>query len=137
MNRPPRTDATERWLPVAYALALLGGGAIVLWAGNLAPPCVFRRLSGLYCPGCGSGRVLRALASLDLAAAWRANPLVVLALPPVLYGLVRDGLMAWGVAELPWPARARRATVAVLVMVMAFWVLRNIPMWPFSLLAPR
>lgn len=129
---------SERWLPVA-GIALLLGGVALFAAGldRLIPPCAFRELTGALCPGCGSGRVARALLGLDVAAAWRANPLALLALPALGYALVRETLLAWGVAE--WPAPRNRAWVGwtVLAVTVAFWLLRNIPSWPFSLLAPR
>lgn len=129
---------SERWLPVAGIALLLGG--VVLFAaglGRFVPPCVFREMTGAWCPGCGSGRVARALLDFDVASAWRANPLVVLTLPAMAYALARETLLAWGVAA--WPAPRNRAWVGwtVLAVTVAFWVLRNVPSWPFSLLAPR
>lgn len=139
-----RTDLTasgsvaERWLPLVYGTALFAGAAlIVLGLDRFIAPCLFRQITGLYCPGCGSGRVVRALAHLDLAAAWRANPLAVLALPPTLYALVRESLSAWRIAELPWPRLGRGWSWAVLGSVVGFWLVRNVPVWPFDLLAPR
>jgi hypothetical protein len=100
------------------------------------PQCPFHAITGLYCPGCGSTRALHALAHGELAAACRFNPLVVLALPL---------LAAWAVARV-WktlrgdatPVRQppRAATVALVVLV-SFFLLRNLPWWPFALLAPH
>lgn len=100
------------------------------------PRCPFHELTGLYCPGCGSTRALHALAHGELAAACRFNPLVVLALPL---------LAAWAVARVcktlrgdatPVRQPPRAATVALVVLV-AYFVLRNLPWWPFALLAPH
>lgn len=129
---------SERWLPLAGIALLLGG--VTLFAaglGRFIPPCAFREITGAWCPGCGSGRVARALLDLDVAAAWRANPLALLVLPALGYALVRETLLAWGVAA--WPAPRSRAWVGwtILAVTVSFWVLRNIPLWPFSLLAPR
>lgn len=138
MVRPGRASASDRWLPIVGAVVLVAGGSlIVLGLDRFVVPCMFRELTGLLCPGCGSGRVLRALARADVAAAWRANPLVVLALPPTLYGLVREIASAWGIAELPWPNIDRRWVWVLFWAIIAFWVLRNVPEWPFTLLAPR
>lgn len=65
-------------------------GAIVLIA--LAYVCVIRvfghglycpiwLVTGLYCPGCGVSRMCLRLLRLDFAGAFRANPLLFLALP--------------------------------------------------------
>lgn len=133
-----RARAAERWLPVAgIALVAVGVGLFATGLGHLVPPCPLRALTGVLCPGCGSGRVARALLAGDVALAWRANPLAMLALPPTLYALTRDALEGWGVARLPWPRTPTWSGWVVLGMVLAFWVLRNVPVWPLSLLAPR
>ncbi len=133
-----RSGPMERWLPIAGIAAAVG--ALALFAsgwGHLIPPCLLREFTGTLCPGCGSGRVARAFLALDLSAAWKANPLVVLALPPTAYGLVREALLSWGVARLPWPRLRPWWGWALLVGVLAFWALRNVDFWPFVLLAPR
>lgn len=45
------------------------------------PKCVFYVLTGWECPGCGSQRMVHALAHGDLAAAWNANPFLVCLIP--------------------------------------------------------
>ncbi|MDE6409998.1 MAG: DUF2752 domain-containing protein [Muribaculaceae bacterium] len=48
------------------------------------PQCVFHRLTGLDCPGCGSQRMIHALLHADLAAAWRHNPFLICISPVIL-----------------------------------------------------
>lgn len=48
------------------------------------PPCPFRTLTGLPCPGCGSQRAIHCLLHLNVAGAFRQNALLVLSLPIVL-----------------------------------------------------
>lgn len=45
------------------------------------PQCVFRRITGLDCPGCGSQRMIHALLHGDLAKAWHQNAFLILSLP--------------------------------------------------------
>ncbi|MCM1369253.1 MAG: DUF2752 domain-containing protein [Candidatus Amulumruptor caecigallinarius] len=47
-------------------------------SGEYAPKCMFRTLTGLDCPGCGSQRMLHALLHGDFKAAWRLNPFIML-----------------------------------------------------------
>lgn len=56
-------------------------GAWVLYTFGNPLICVFYKLTGLYCPGCGSGRASAALLHLDFAAAFKHNLLYVLLLP--------------------------------------------------------
>lgn len=90
------------------------------------PTCPFLALTGLYCPGCGSLRGLHDLAHLDLAGAWAMNPALVIA-APVLVG----AWVAWLRRSLS--GRQRRVVApawtiwALLVLVLAYWVARNVP----------
>ena len=45
------------------------------------PKCMFYVLTGWECPGCGSQRMVHALAHGDLASAWNANPFLVCLIP--------------------------------------------------------
>ena len=122
-------------------LAAAAGTILAVWAlGDRPPawypPCPLHALTGLHCPGCGSARTLHALAHRDWARALGLNPLLVLLLPLALWWAL---LSLWRAlrhnlppAELPRPA----ATV-LLVVVLAFWILRNLPWWPCTLLAPH
>lgn len=44
-------------------------------------PCLFYKITGLYCPGCGGTRSVQAVLSGHLAASVRYNPIV-------MYGLI-------------------------------------------------
>ena len=52
-------------------------------------PCVFHKLTGLYCPGCGAGRALSALLHLHLVDAIDYNVFFVMALPLAAYYLLK------------------------------------------------
>lgn len=136
MRTRQRATASERWLALAYVFGgVIAVGAVGLMP-SLVPPCIFRELTGALCPGCGSGRMVGALLRLDLGSALRANPLAFGALLPATYGLARETLSVWGIAELPWPRLGPRWAWCTAAAVGTFWVLRNVPAWPFSLLAP-
>jgi hypothetical protein len=110
-------------------------GVVVLYRVNpdstwWMPPCLFHRVTGLYCPGCGTGRALHRLLHGDLVGAWRLNPLMVLVIPLLVYLVARsrrggsDPLPVW----LPW---------TIVGVIAVYWVARNIPVYPFTLLAPH
>ena len=123
------------------AMFLLGGAAIVLLrvfdpATGVFPPCPVRYLTGLYCPGCGSLRAMHALLHGELGRAWAMNPLMMVMLPFILYGLISAALLELrgrGLPEVVLPANCIRGFCAVVIL---YAVARNLPFYPFDLLAP-
>lgn len=101
------------------------------------PGCVFHQMTGFVCPGCGMTRATYAALHGDWAAALRFNCLGVVLLPVALLGVGLE-LSAWlGGKPPPVSLRfGRHAMWWLIGAVLAFWVLRNIPQWPFTLLAP-
>lgn len=128
------------WLPAGM---LLGLTALILLdlfdpaTSGVFPPCPLRYLTGWYCPGCGSLRAIHQLLQGNLRAAWALNPLTVLLLPFLTYGFFSRALFMIRGRYLPeifLPAVWIRALCAVIIL---FGILRNIPVHPFDLLAPR
>lgn len=52
---------------------------------DFMPQCVFHRITGLQCVGCGSQRMLHALLHGDIAGAFRANAFALLSLPAIVF----------------------------------------------------
>lgn len=124
-------------LPVAAALVAAGALLYSVDPGSAwwMPSCLFHQITGLYCPGCGTGRGLHKLLNGDLVGAWRLNPLMVLAIPLLAYLVTRSSIPARPNTKqsslptwLPW---------LIVGAIIIFWVARNIPAYPFTLLAPH
>lgn len=93
---------------------------------SLLPSCLFHSLTGLHCPGCGATRALHRLAHGDFDAALKLNALVVLGLP-------------LGLSIAIWRKRLKTPSwfwKAFILCIVLFSVMRNIPLYPFILLAP-
>lgn len=91
--------------------------------------CPLLAATGLYCAGCGGLRAVHDLVHLDVAGAWRMNPLLVIALPLMVAAWVRWVARA-SRALRPTAAsdrRSRRLAWAVLVVLPVYSVLRNVP----------
>lgn len=117
-------------LSVVVMFALL---VVAVWRDpsvltTFPPPCIFRKATGIYCPGCGSTRALRALFGGDFFAALRYNPFsvaVLFALPTLL------------VLRRPqFRALYYRLAVVVCGVVLVFTILRNVPLPAFDFLRP-
>ena len=100
-------------------------------------PCMFHRTTGLWCPGCGLTRGAHALFQGDVPSALGHN----LFTPLALVGIV----LAWGVWALRSFGRQVRSPIdrmpdtwarVLLVSVIVYGVLRNIPVAPLTALAP-
>ncbi len=105
-------------------------------SGAHFPGCPLYTLTGIYCPGCGSTRALHELLHGQVAAAMSFNVLTVLALPFVLYSGLSYFVFAIRGRRLPSMHIPGRYVWAIGYAIVAFGILRNIPHYPFTLLAP-
>lgn len=93
------------------------------------PTCPFLATTGWYCPGCGALRSLHDLLHGDLAGALARNPMTLVAVPYLLLAWVTWVLRSTG---RPAPRSTSLPTWTIwllLVGVVAFGVLRNLPGW--------
>ncbi len=113
-------------LVLAVAAILLG---TLLWLSHtntrLIPLCPLHLATGLYCPFCGGLRAAHLLLGGRLWDSFRMNPLIVLSLPLLALLAVR-----------PRWARRKGLLVAAVALVFLYGIARNIPVWPFVMLAP-
>ena len=100
------------------------------------PVCPFLALTGRWCPGCGSLRGMRALLTGQPLLALNLNALLVLVLPYLLYSYVSWASPMLGGPALPRLQPSARTIWGIFAAVMTFWFLRNIPLAPFTSLAP-
>jgi hypothetical protein len=98
------------------------------------PECPFHLLTGWYCPGCGSQRALSSLLHGNVLEAMHNNILMVLFLPLLCYSAFVSLRYAGPQKMKLWydPLFVK----IIFVAVVCFWVFRNIPTYPFSIMAP-
>jgi hypothetical protein len=126
---------------LAALLAVIAAGAVLLElfdpaTSGIFPPCPLRYLTGWYCPGCGSLRAIHQLLHGNLRSAWALNPLTVVLLPFLTYGLASLALLELRGRGLPQPFLRAGWIRALCVVIILFGIARNLPMHPFDLLAP-
>jgi len=100
------------------------------------PKCVLFTLTGIYCPGCGALRATHALLHGHVLTALDFNPLWVVVLPFLAYALAAQAVEAVSGRRLPTYRLSGREAKAVFWAFVAFTVLRNVPLFPLSVLAP-
>ncbi len=138
--RISQLDLSSLWMTVAAATLALTD-CIVLYAyepggSGLFPSCPFRAITGLHCPGCGTLRGLHQLLHGNLVGAFDFIPLMVLAIPFIGHAVMSDMVFKTSERRLPGRRISPGAIWGLLGLIIAFWILRNIPVYPLSLLAP-
>jgi hypothetical protein len=90
--------------------------------------CPLYALTGVYCPGCGGLRGVNDLTNGHVGQAASSNLLLVLALPFAAVFFVRWTYGAWTGRDVrAIPALPRSVTTGLLLLVLVFTVLRNLP----------
>ena len=122
-------------------LAALAVGTVMLRlfdpaTSGIFPLCPVHSLTGWYCPGCGSLRAIHQLLHGELRAAWALNPLTMILLPFLTYGLASEALLALRGKPLPQPFLRANWIRALCAAILLFGIARNLPLYPFDLLAP-
>lgn len=101
-------------------------------------PCPLNAVTGLYCPGCGNTRALHSLVHLDFIGMLNYNllfPFVFVILGWLLTGEYLNLLLGRRVLWLPKRVSPVLIGLAC-VALAAFTILRNVPVYPFTILAP-
>lgn len=93
---------------------------------GFAIPCIFRKLTGLRCPGCGLTRAVLRLARLDLAGAFSCNQFIFIALPAVAYIIISSDYRYVKSNSRSLSVFGNVLTVVCIVGAVLFAVLRNI-----------
>lgn len=100
---------------------------------RVAPPCIVHAFTGLECPGCGSTRAVHELLNGNPLAALDLNPLVILAAPLLVWCFV--AWLAGRATPLAGRVARRGWLVALVMVVVAYGVVRNVDVAPFAYLA--
>jgi hypothetical protein len=113
-------------LLLALGAAAAAGIFVVLALQGIGIPCLFRKITGLLCPGCGNSRAVLALLRLDVAGALGYNllfPVEFFYLGWVVFHCCRSYLRGKRFSyspPLPW------LDICILVAVLVWWLVRNL-----------
>jgi hypothetical protein len=102
---------------------------------SIYPPCIFHTVTGYLCPICGSSRSLHSLAHGNFLSAMRSNIFLVATI------VVGTALYIVKLFEIIFGKRVSfrihyKAGYILIILLILFGLIRNIPYYPFTLLAP-
>jgi uncharacterized protein DUF2752 len=100
------------------------------------PKCPFYSITGLYCPGCGSQRAIHEIFHGNLWEGLKHNLLFILLFVVLWYQIIIYVLEISGRKIKKNVLHKPLTTYAILIIIILFWILRNIDMYPFTFLAP-
>lgn len=94
--------------------------------------CIFKEITGFYCPGCGTTRLLKSLFKLEIKQAFMYNPIVFILMPFIgIYFIDRIRISLFNkISFIPLKINKVFWNIALLITII-FGILRNIPMFDF------
>lgn len=101
------------------------------------PGCFSFQFFHLLCPSCGAQRSFSALLQGRLVTALQFNLLLPVSIPVILVAFFRYLHNSFNEKKKPiFPFVHRTTPWVILITILAYTILRNIPSYPFQLLAP-
>lgn len=92
---------------------------------GVAIPCMFKEITGFYCPGCGITRMLFSIIKLDFYQAFRYNPFIFLLLIIYIgFLLIKIIIKIISNKDIKIP---EYVYYILILLLLIYWVLRNIP----------
>ena len=124
----------------AAVVGLATVGCVGIWfadpttPGGPSPVCPTKLLFGIDCPGCGSLRAIYSLLHGDVRAAIGYNAVGVACIALLLWAFGAYCIGLWRGRRVRSWQHHRWAAVTLLVIVCVWFVVRNIPVYPFTTL---
>lgn len=122
-------DAVQKKILIIYG-AILGAGVLYAFLILHTPfriPCLFREVTGLQCPGCGTSRMALALMRFDIPAAFAYNPVAFFSFPA--WFLISICAFIGRSKALRSSKNLLRILYINIVVYMIFAIFRNLPLY--------
>ncbi|QKX07209.1 DUF2752 domain-containing protein [Aquimarina sp. TRL1] len=103
---------------------------------NIFPKCPFYCLTGLHCPGCGSQRAMHQLLHFNIIETINHNALYILGITVILYNFGIQFVNKYFQKKYYNYIHHPKTPLIIGIIVILFWILRNIDVYPFTFLAP-
>jgi len=124
-------------------ISLLGIGIALIYVFinpsevDFLPKCPLFATTGVYCPGCGSQRATHQLLNFNLFGVINQNILYAASLILFIYHGTTLVLNKFFKQNFYNYIYHPKTPIIILIFILLFWIIRNIPAYPFNLLAPK
>ena len=134
------STAAERFFAGTGILTVTAGAFVVGYfnptTAGFFPVCPLHAMTGLNCPGCGLTRGFHAFLNGDVLGALRFNALLPIFAFIIGYFALSMFLTAVRGRGLSWKFVSPALLYGFLFVAAAFFILRNLSFYPFTMLAP-
>lgn len=100
------------------------------------PKCIFYSVTGWYCPGCGSQRAIHHLLHLNIKGVVDDNMLIIPGFLIIGYHYSHQALNRRYKLQLPNILYYKKTPWLIFIILIAYWVIRNINIFPFKHFIP-
>jgi len=104
---------------------------------DFLPKCPLYVTTGIYCPGCGSQRATHQLLQLNFIGVLQQNVLYFFGLLVIGYHLTIKSVNIIFKKSYYNYIYHSKTPIIILIIILIYWILRNIPYYPFNALAPN
>ena len=116
-------------LLIQFGLISLLGLTYSLWYQIIGKgiPCLFHKITNLYCPGCGVTRMGMSLIQLNFVDALKYNPCICLFLPILVIIGHRWSIRYCKTGNVRFTKWEERVFLIMIALLILFGILRNLP----------
>ncbi|MCL2040601.1 MAG: DUF2752 domain-containing protein [Bacteroidales bacterium] len=94
-------------------------------------PCIFYKLTGYQCPGCGTQRALHSLLHLKIKQGLLYNQILILAIPLVLLLIYLEHFNGKNRFPKLYKTLSGKTFIMItLIFILIYWVGRNVTILP-------
>lgn len=116
---------------LVFAVIITAGLAYFLVCDKIGfgIPCMFYKITGFKCPGCGVSRMCISLLKGDIYSAWLYNRGIMLMLPFIAYLIIREVYLYIRYGDCTLKKWESVLAIIIVVILLVFCLARNFCGW--------